>query len=224
MIKTLSGSSSAPHRVTILPLPSPAPGQLYIYPWQCWTGISGLGIRRGWYDTGVGPFLSLPLFPDWLDVTCPMGLKQRATQHQWRTSSPCTEQLKSSPWLLTLHTGYIWSVGIGMEGGMLLIPSTLLQVSTEHWTLYKHSAIKGRARRRRSIITIIITGIPAIVKPQIAAVQSPVPQMERLNRGMLSMRPSKAVSPHVLMGESGSTSHYPHISSPTQVWAASSSP
>ena len=40
--------------------------------------------------------------------------------------------------------------------------------------------------------------------------------MERFNRGMLSIRPSKAVSPHVLMGKSGSTSHYHHICSPTR--------
>jgi len=44
------------------------------------------------------------------------------------------------------------------------------------------------------------TGIPALPAPQPAAVQYPVIQTDRLNRGMLSLRPSRGVSPHLLMG------------------------
>jgi len=48
------------------------------------------------------------------------------------------------------------------------------------------------------------TGIPAVFLPQLAAVQDPVLdtliQTDRLNRGMLSIRPTKGMSPHVLMG------------------------
>ena len=67
-----------------------------------------------------------------------------------------------------------------------------------------------------NIIIIIFTGTPTRVKPKLAAVQSAVKeigiQMDRLNRGMLSMRPSKSISPHVLMGES--TNHIQYNSSP----------
>jgi len=48
------------------------------------------------------------------------------------------------------------------------------------------------------------TGIPAIPAPLPAAVQlavlDTVIQTDRLNRGMLSIRPSKGMSPHILMG------------------------
>ena len=47
--------------------------------------------------------------------------------------------------------------------------------------------------------------MPATPAPQLAAVQYPVLnnllQTDRLNRGMLSRRPSNGMSPHLLMGK-----------------------
>merc|ERR1712002_1244984 len=44
------------------------------------------------------------------------------------------------------------------------------------------------------------TATPSTSAPQLAAVHIPGVQIDRLNRGMLSSRPSKGVSPHLLMG------------------------
>ena len=138
---------------------------------------------------------TLPIIPPcagWLAVTCLMGLRQEVTQPQCKTSSLCTEQLKSSPLLLTPPTGYTWSARIRMEGGMHQILSTLLLVTLVSFSCH--------------LIIILFTGTPTIIKPKLAAVQIPVKEsgirMYRLNRGMLSVRPSKSISPHVLMGES----------------------
>ena len=53
--------------------------------------------------------------------------------------------------------------------------------------------------------TQIFAGIPALPPPLPAAVQIPVLdtviQTDRLNRGMLSIRPTKGMSPHLLMGK-----------------------
>ena len=55
------------------------------------------------------------------------------------------------------------------------------------------------------VILMILSGIPALPAPLPAAVQiavmDTVIQTERLNRGMLSIRPSKGMSPHLLMGK-----------------------
>ena len=80
-----------------------------------------------------------------------------------------------------------------MVGGMLQILLTLLQVKCH---VFLHST--------RHIWTDF-SGIPTIVEPKLAAIYSPVReaavQTDRLNRGMLSIRPSKGVSPHIIMGK-----------------------
>ena len=49
------------------------------------------------------------------------------------------------------------------------------------------------------------SGAPELVVPQLAAVASHAVQAgvqhERLNRGLLSVRPSQGISPHVVMGK-----------------------
>jgi len=72
--------------------------------------------------------------------------------------------------------------------------------STEYWVHLVCRDIQGGIYA--SDTTNFTTGVAATLsEPQLAAVQvETVVQTERFNRGMLSSRPSKAVSPHVVMG------------------------
>merc|ERR1711892_345059 len=74
--------------------------------------------------------------------------------------------------------------------------------NTSYWV---HMVCKDKEGGLHASDTVnFTTGIPAIPAPLSAAVQIPVLdtviQTDRLNSGMLSIRPSKGMSPHLLMG------------------------
>jgi len=75
-----------------------------------------------------------------------------------------------------------------------------LVFSTEYWVNLVCRDIQGGIYASNTIN--FTTGVAATLsEPQLAAVQvETVVQTERFNRGMLSSRPSKAVSPHLVMG------------------------
>jgi len=74
-----------------------------------------------------------------------------------------------------------------------------LTSNTEYWVHLVCRDIQGELHASDTVN--FTTGIATLREPQLAAVQvERVVQTERLNRGMLSSRPSKAVSPHVVMG------------------------
>ena len=67
----------------------------------------------------------------------------------------------------------------------------------------------GKMETHKALKDVIISsssGMPVQDEPQLAAIYSPDLKEEnvqtgRLNRGMLSIRPSKGVSPHIVMGK-----------------------
>merc|ERR1711892_81450 len=74
--------------------------------------------------------------------------------------------------------------------------------NTSYWV---HMVCKDKAGGLHASDTVnFTTGIPALSPPLPAAVQlavlDTVIQTDRLNRGMLSIRPTKGMSPHLLMG------------------------
>lgn len=74
-----------------------------------------------------------------------------------------------------------------------------LSSNTEYWVHLVCRDILGGLHASHTLN--FTTGIATLSEPQLAAVQvETVVQTERLNRGMLSSRPSKAVSPHLVMG------------------------
>lgn len=74
-----------------------------------------------------------------------------------------------------------------------------LTSSTEYWVYLVCRDIQGGIHASHTVN--FTTGEATLSEPQLAAVQvETVVQTERLNSGMLSSRPSKAVSPHVVMG------------------------
>ena len=113
-------------------VPLPVPGQLNIYPWDIYPDMVILDWyirlmeKERWGDYHL--WFVLISFTGWLAVISPTVLRQGATQPQWKTSSLCTELLKSSPLSRTPRTGYTWSAGMGREGCMSRIRSTLPQV------------------------------------------------------------------------------------------------
>jgi len=74
-----------------------------------------------------------------------------------------------------------------------------LSSNTEYWLHLVCRDIQGGLHDSHTVN--FTTGIATLSEPQLAAVQvEKGVQTERLNRGMLSSRPSKTVSPHVVMG------------------------
>jgi len=74
-----------------------------------------------------------------------------------------------------------------------------LTSSTDYWVYLVCRDRQGGIHASHTVN--FTTGKATLSEPQLAAVQAEtVVQTERLNRGMLSSRPSKAVSPHVVMG------------------------
>ena len=64
----------------------------------------------------------------------------------------------------------------------------------------------GKSQTREKIKLIFkLSGVPIIAEPKLADIYSPLSkegvETDRLNRGMLSIRPAKGVSPHFLMGK-----------------------